>query len=189
MSGKKYQAPTQWTIKLSGSGCSKRDSRFGREFNEEHRSYLNFNLWIMEREGIYLFANLFSSKGNAEKVETSMDVTTTSSAQPHVLREKMREKELSHGETVTASISPVRLESAFGKMYLYFCPMQTLDILETISPGDGGEIPPNVLVEGLKIPKGNKSGLYTLKNVKLSSNGTMQVIANEKTTWEAYVES
>lgn len=137
-------------------------------------------------EGVRLFANLFSSKGNVEKAETSdlTEVVTTSSAQPHVLREKMKEKELSHGETVTVNMSPVRLESAYGKMHLYFCPMQTLDIVEKHTPGDGGDIPHSVVVEGLTIPSELKSGLYTLKNVRISSNGTMQVIADAKTTWE-----
>jgi hypothetical protein len=144
------------------------------------------NLWVMKREGFSLFANLYGAKGSTEKTETSTssEVITTSSAQPHVLREKMREKKLTHGETVTASISPVRLESASGKMALYFCPMQTLEVLETITPGDGGDIPSNVVVEGLTVPAGHKPGLYTLKNVKLSSNGAMQVIADAKTTWE-----
>ena len=137
----------------------------------------------MKREG-HIFANLFNSKGSSEKPETSREVITTASAQPHVLREKMKEKKLTHGETVTASISPVRLEATWGKMALYFCPVQTLEVLETITPGDGGDIPGSVAVEGLTSPSGNKSGLYTLKNVKLSSNGTMQVIATEKTTWE-----
>jgi hypothetical protein len=140
----------------------------------------------MKREGFYLFANLFTAKGNVENPQTFTDVTATSSAQPHVLREKMMEKEMSHGETITANLSPVRLESMFGKMHVYFCPMQTIDILERTTPGDGGEIPTDVVVEGLSVPQGFKSGLYTLKNVKVSSNGTMQVIANEKTTWEVY---
>lgn len=140
----------------------------------------------MRTEGVRFFANLFSSKGNVEKPETSglTDVVTTSSAQPHVLREKMREKELSHGETVTVNMSPVRLEAAYGKMHLYFCPMETLDILEKITPGDGGEIPDTVVVEGLTIPSDFKSGLYTLKNVRVSSNGAMQVMADTSTTWE-----
>lgn len=141
----------------------------------------------MNRERFHLFANFFSSKGGgSEKTEasTSTEVFTTSSAQPHVLREKMAEKKLTHGETVTASISPVRLEAVHGKMALYFCPMQTLDVLETTTPGDGGEIPANVVVEGLTVPSGYKSGLYTLKNVQISSNGSIQVVANTKTTWE-----
>ena len=139
----------------------------------------------MERQGHHIFANLFSSKGSSEKAETSKEVFTTSSAQPHVLREKMKERELTHGETVKANLSPVRLEAAAGKMALYFCPMQTLDIAETITPGDGGDIPSSVVVEGLMLPPGYKSGLYTIKNVKLSSNGTIQVIATAETTWES----
>jgi hypothetical protein len=141
---------------------------------------------VMKREGIYLFANLFSTKGNVEHEQTLEDVDVTSSAQPHVLRERMKEEELTHGETVTATLSPVRLEKTFGKVYMYFCPMQKVEIHEKLTPGDGGGIPSGVIVEGLKIQHGQKSGLYTLKNVKLSSNGTMQVIAGEKTTWEVY---
>lgn len=139
----------------------------------------------MKRDGLHILANLFSSKGSIEKAETSGEIFTTASAQPHVLREKMKEKELTHGETVRASISPVRLEAFSGKMALYFCPMQTLDIIETITPGDGGDIPFSVMVEGLALPPTHESGLYTLKNVKLSSNGTIQVIATEETVWEA----
>ena len=139
----------------------------------------------MKRLGHQFFANLFGSKGSIEKVETSKEVFTTYAGQPHVLQEKMKEKKLSHGETVTASISPVRLESAWGKMALYFCPMQTLDIAETITPGDGGDIPSSVVVEGLTVPHGYKSGLYTMKNVKLSSNGTIQVIATAETIFES----
>ena len=139
----------------------------------------------MRREGVNLFATLFLGKrGRVETPETSREVITTSSAQPHVLRERMKEKELSHGETVTVNMSPVRLEAAFGKMHLYFCPMQSIDVLEKITPGDGGDIPSEVVVEGLTVPAGHKPGLYTLKNVKLSSNGSMQVIANANTTWE-----
>ena len=113
-----------------------------------------------------------------------MEVLTTSSAQPHVLREKMKEKKLTHGETVAASISPVRLETAFGNMYLYFCPMQNIEVHRILTPGDGGDIPAEVVVEGLSVPAGTKPGLYALKNVRLSSNGSMQVIADTTTTWE-----
>lgn len=140
----------------------------------------------MKIEGLHLFSSLFNAKGTTEKQQesTSAEVYTTASAQPHVLREKMREKQLTHGEIVNASISPVRLEAALGKMYLYFCPMQTIEVHETLTPGDGGDIPANVVVQGLTVPPGQKPGLYTLKNVKLSSNGAMQVIADANTTWE-----
>jgi hypothetical protein len=140
----------------------------------------------MKKEGIFLFTNLFSSKGNVENPQTFTEVTATSSAQPHVLRQKMKEQQLTHGETVKATLSPVRLESVSGKAYVYFCPMETVLVHEKITPGDGGDIPPDVIVEGLVVPAGQKAGLYTLKNVKLSSNGTMQVMASENTSWEVY---
>jgi hypothetical protein len=101
----------------------------------------------------------------------------------------MKEQQLTHGETVKANLSPVRLEYALGSAYLYFCPMKNIEVLQKISAGDGGEIPSEVDVKGLKVPTEQRSGLYTLKNVKLSSNGTMQVIATENTTWEEYTDA
>lgn len=138
----------------------------------------------MKSEGYHPFSSFFGMKSRSPEPSISREVITTAAAQPHVLREKMKEQKLTHGETVTANISPVRLESAYGKMALYFCPMQTLEVSQTLTPGDGGEIPAEVAVEGLVVPPGYKPGFYTLKNVKLSSNGTMQVVATADTTWE-----
>ena len=112
------------------------------------------------------------------------NVTTSAFSQPHVLKRKMQEEKLTHAETVTANISPVRLESYPGKMVLYFCPMKSIEILHTVAAGDGGSLPSEVSLEGLTVPKNCQPGLYTLKNVVLTSNGTMQVIATEKTVWE-----
>jgi len=119
---------------------------------------------------------------------TSTNVTTSAFSQPHVLKRKMQEEQLSHAETVQASISPVRMESYPDKMVLYFCPMKTIEILETVVAGDGGSLPSEVSVEGLTVPIDFQPGLYTLKNVVLTSNGTMQVIATDKTVWEKYTE-
>ncbi len=91
---------------------------------------------------------------------------------------------MTHGETITATLSPVRLQKEFGKLVLYFCPMEMIEILETISPGDGGHIPCDLKAEGLAIPRKHKTGLYRLKNVTLTSNGMMEIKATEKTEWE-----
>lgn len=137
------------------------------------------------RKGISnFFVNFFSGRRNSENAGTPKEVYTTETAQPNVLRDKMKEKQLTHGETVMVNLSPVRLESTQGRMRLYFCPMKNLEVLKTITPGDGNDIPYDVAVEGLTIPVEYRSGLYTLKNVRLSSNGKMQVIADKKTTWE-----
>jgi hypothetical protein len=139
------------------------------------------------REPFQFFSNLFGKEGGGGggAQETSeKEVIVTSYSQPHVLREKMKEKQLTHGETVVASISPVRLEGMKEKMIIYFCPLQTLDVVGTVKPGDGQDIPKDVTLDGVTVPAGLKAGMYTLKNVKLTSNGTMQVIATSETCWE-----
>jgi hypothetical protein len=143
-----------------------------------------YQIKIMKSEGFSFFAGLFSPKSSEEKAGTSSDVYITSSSQPYVLREKMKEAKLTHGETVMADITPVRLEATHGKMAMYFCPVKTIAVSETIAPGDGGVIPTDATVYGLTVPPEFKSGLYTLKNVELTSNGVMQVKATAKTTWE-----
>src|SRR5882672_7762256 len=100
----------------------------------------------MKMENFAFWGNLFAVRAKdtpSERLASTSptEVFATAAAQPHVLQGKMREKQLTHGETVLASLSPVRLEAAYNKMAVYFCPMQTLDIYETIMPGDGGDIP------------------------------------------------
>ena len=118
----------------------------------------------------------------------SSPVTITSSSQPYVLQSRMKEEKLSHGGTVMANLSPVRLDMDHGEVVMYFCPMKALQVLEVIAEGDGHGIPMQAKIEGLSVPSIYKSGLYDLKNVELTSNGTIQVKATEKTTWE-YVQS
>lgn len=139
----------------------------------------------MKKQTSQFFANLFSgAKGQPSESVKTTPVVITSYSQPHVLQQRMKEEKLTHGETVTVNISPVRLENAYGKMVMYFCPMQTIEILKHTTPGDGGNIPIQATVDGLAVPGAQKPGLYTLKNVQLSSNGTIQVTATAKTEWE-----
>jgi hypothetical protein len=134
----------------------------------------------MKKEYTTFFNNLFE-KGKPTESKKSTPVVITSYSQPHVLQQRMKEEKLTHGETVTANLSPVRLESNFGKMVMYFCPMQSISILEKITPGDGGSLPAEAIVTDITVPGNFKPGLYKLQNVTLFSNGTMQVIANENT--------
>jgi hypothetical protein len=130
------------------------------------------------------FRNLFGLKDQPSGAREPRQVVVTSSSQPEVLQKVMREENLSHGETVMANLSPVRLEKNRGKMVLYFCPMKSIEVLNTLAAGDGGGIPGQVTVEGLSIPRELKEGLYTLKNVTVTSNGTMQVRATDQTEWK-----
>jgi hypothetical protein len=139
----------------------------------------------MKREHVSLFANLFGPTGNFKKPEPTTPVVLTSYSQPHVLQQRMKEEKLTHGETVTANLSPVRLESNFGKMVMYFCPMQGIEVTNRVSAGDGGSLPCEAIIDGLTVPGDLKPGLYDLKNITLFSNGTLQVIATADTKFEA----
>jgi|SRR5215204_6363575 len=139
----------------------------------------------MKQEKNSFFRSLFSGQGKVSSPEGFSSVTVTSYSQPHVLRQKMQEEKLTHGETITAHISPVRLEKAFtGKVIMYFCPMKSIEVLQTVAPGDGGSLPFEAKLEGLTFPHDCQPGFYKLKNVVLTSNGTMQVSATKETTWE-----
>lgn len=138
----------------------------------------------MKKETTSLFGNFFGVKNKRAELERSTPVVITSYSQPNVLQQRMKEEKLSHGETVTANLSPVRIENAYGKMVMYFCPMKTIEVLKTVTDGDGGNIPAEAKVEGLTIPDNFKAGFYNLKNVTLTSNGTMQVKATSETIWE-----
>jgi hypothetical protein len=137
----------------------------------------------MKKEHTSLFSNLFGIK--PEESQKTTPVVLTSYSQPHVLQQRMKEEKLTHGETVTANLSPVRLEANFGKMVMYFCPLQSIDIIQKVEAGDGGSLPPEATLQGIEVPGNFKPGLYDLKNVTLYSNGTLQVIVTADTMFEA----
>jgi hypothetical protein len=131
------------------------------------------------------FENLFGGgRFFAPTSQTSSPVTITSFSQPEVLRRRMEEEKMSHGGRVTANLSPVRLDMDHGGVVMYFCPMRTIEVLNIKTEGDGGGIPQEARVEGLRVPGGLRSGYYDLQNVELTSNGTMLVKATEATCWE-----
>ena len=136
----------------------------------------------MKKENRSFFASVFGAKGRATQEKTS--VILTSYSQPHVLKQKMEEEKMTHGQTITGHISPVRLERSFSKAILYFCPMKKIEVLNTLAGGDGGRLPSEATIEGLSIPNDYKPGLYKICNVEVTSNGTMQVKATSRTKWE-----
>ena len=138
----------------------------------------------MKKENSSYFGNLFGAKGKAPAPEDT-PVILISSSQPHVLKQRMHEEQMTHGETVAAHISPVRLErTLYNEAILYFCPLKKIEVLNTVAAGDGGSLPSDATLEGISIPGDLKSGLYKICNVELTSNGTMQVKATGSTTWE-----
>ncbi len=109
------------------------------------------------------------------------EVIVSQYSQGHVLQHYMNESKLSHDEKVLANVGPVRLEQYNGKSCLYFCPVCRVNVIDTISPGDGGKIPEDVSAHGLSVSDKFLPGLYELKNVILHSNGVISVMATEET--------
>lgn len=140
----------------------------------------------MKKEHASLFANLWGKTKNPTELEKSTPVVITSYSQPHVLQQRMKEEKLTHGQTVKANLSPVRLESNFGKMVMYFCPLQDISIKEQITAGDGGSLPAEAIIDGITVPGTMTPGLYDLLDATLFSNGTLQVIANAETKFVPY---
>jgi hypothetical protein len=139
----------------------------------------------MKTEGFSFFSSLFGGgERKAEGQAPEQEIFVNSYSQPHVLRAKMKEKQMTHGEEVMANISPVRLEGISEKVAMYFCPMENLDVVAKIKDGDGQDIPMVATVKGLSVPADFKAGLYALKNVRITSNGTLQVAATAETKWE-----
>lgn len=119
--------------------------------------------------------------------QKEISVTLNEYSQPHVLRQRMAENQLTHGQTVMADLSPVRVDPGLlGEPIMYFCPMRTVAVKRKVSLGDGGDLPGEATLKGIKLPVHLRPGLYNLKNVVLHSNGTMQVIATEQTVFEPY---
>lgn len=101
----------------------------------------------------------------------------------------MEEEHMTHGETISANISPVRLEKIYrDEAVLYFCPMKKIEVLRILAAGDGGNLPSAATLDGFSLPQEYKSGLYRLCNVEITSNGSMQVRATSETTWEKIEE-
>ncbi len=139
----------------------------------------------MKKETKCLLSTIFGAKkAGVAAADPSKEIILTSYSQPNVLQQRMQEGKLTHGETVTANLSPVRVEKHMGNMVMYFCPMKSIEVLQTMTDGDGGSLPHQAIVEDLTIPADYKPGFYNLKNVILTSNGTMQVKATGKTVWE-----
>jgi hypothetical protein len=111
-----------------------------------------------------------------------MEARVTSYSQSERLRERMAQADVRHGQEIRADLPGIRVE-AMGRNWfigkpsrhgvIFFCTMGPITIRETTTPGDGGPLPSNVILEGLEIPA---EGIYNLKDVLVQSNGDLRVI-------------
>jgi hypothetical protein len=94
----------------------------------------------------------------------------------------MSQAEVRHGQEIRADLPGIRV-NAMGRNWftgkpsykgeIFFCTMGPITIRETTTPGDGGPLPSNVIVQGLEVPI---DGTYDLMDVLVQSNGDLRVI-------------
>lgn len=94
----------------------------------------------------------------------------------------MAQAEVRHGQEIRADLPGIRV-NAMGRNWftgkpnhrgeIFFCTMGPIMVRETTTPGDGGPLPSNVIVQGLEVPA---DGTYDLKDVLVQSNGDLRVI-------------
>lgn len=114
-----------------------------------------------------------------------MEARVTAYSQGHRLRERMQQAEVRHGQEIRADLPGVRVTAMsrnwftgkpLGKAEVFFCTMGPITVRERTTPGDGGPLPENVVVQGLDVPG---EGTYDLMDVLVQSNGDLRVIMDQ----------
>jgi hypothetical protein len=113
-----------------------------------------------------------------------MEAHVTAYSQTHRLRERMAQAEVRHGQEIRADLPGIRVTAVGrnwltgrpnGKGEVFFCTMGPIRVRETTTPGDGGPLPQNVVVQGLDVPI---DGTYDLIDVLVQSNGDLRLIVD-----------
>jgi hypothetical protein len=129
-----------------------------------------------------------------------MEARVTTYSQTHRLRERVEQAEVRHGQEIRADLPGIRVTAMrrnwftgkpLGNPEVFFCTMGPIRVRETTTPGDGGPLPKNVVVQGLDVPG---EGTYDLVNVLVQSNGDLRLIMDEaaqaipvmKEEWDRY---
>jgi hypothetical protein len=114
----------------------------------------------------------------------------TPTSQVEKLKLRMSEKGVTHAEELRADISRVRVEEGVAALQqisanapevapIFFCNIDELNIRKVLKKGDGGTVPDQAVVHGLKV---ETSGRFDLINARISSNGTINIVVDEETT-------
>ena len=107
------------------------------------------------------------------------------SSQSEILKSRMSKENITHGQTVRADISNVRVGDpvaragwfARRKAPVFFCNMGGLKIREELQGGDGAQLPDRVIVKGFTV---KTSGYFNVENALITSNGSITVTVDEK---------
>ncbi len=110
-----------------------------------------------------------------------MEAHVTSQSQSFRLLEKMEQASIRHGQEIRADVPNVRVLALAGGEagQVFFCNMGPIRVKETLHRGDDRALPTDVTVEGLQV---SGSGTYDLLNVVVSSNGSVRLVVDDKTS-------
>lgn len=132
-----------------------------------------------------LLQKFFGMKPKTKKVQIWLNAYS----QGYVIKERMKAADLKHAEEAIVNLDRVRISkvSQEGLAMIYFCPLGQIDVVKRLSGGDDCWIPEGVTVEGLQLElpaDAISEGLYSVKNVHLYTNGTIQLTSTANTKVE-----
>jgi hypothetical protein len=108
-----------------------------------------------------------------------MEAGITLQSQTFRLRERMQEANISHGQEIRADLPNIRVVALAGggEGQALFCTMGSIRVRETLNRGDGGPLPTDVTLEGLRV---SGPGTYDILNAMVSSNGNLRLVVDEQ---------
>ncbi len=109
-----------------------------------------------------------------------MEARVTSQSQPFRLRQRMEEAKVFHGQEVRADLPNVRVTAlaGSGEGQALFCNIGPIRVREVLQRGDDQPLSTDVTLQGLEVPM---SGTYDILNARVSSNGGIELVVDDKT--------
>jgi hypothetical protein len=98
----------------------------------------------------------------------------------------MAEARVHHGQEIRADLPGIGVMAIARDRFIpryeengevFFCNMGPIRLRAVTSPGDGGPLPNDVILDGLEVAKW---GTYDLLNVRVQSNGDLRVIVDRE---------
>jgi hypothetical protein len=108
-----------------------------------------------------------------------MEAGITLQSQTFRLRERMHEANISHGQEIRADLPNIRVVALAGggEGQALFCTMGSIRVREMLNRGDGGPLPTEVALEGLRV---SGPGTYDILNAMVTSNGNLRLVVDEQ---------
>ncbi len=116
-----------------------------------------------------------------------MEPRVMAHSQTYRLRERMAEAAIGHGQEVRADLPGIRVSAQIADWrsapdpkvgVIFFCTMGSIKVREVLALADGGNLPNEVILEGLEVPG---PGTYDIVNALVHSNGALRVKVDSAT--------